>query len=151
MQYDHTHTCLIWTCVIQVAVDNLLEGLVDAGIEAVRVGQPVKVRESLRGATLDARLVDHPLQVRGGGGGGGGSVGGPRVALVYRGTVQAGEGSGRHVVVASASQPWLPDVSGLGGACPLSWPTIRSLCAICCRCHCLRTSSPSQPPTPTSG
>ncbi|KAL6763891.1 P-loop containing nucleoside triphosphate hydrolase protein [Haematococcus lacustris] len=45
-----------------VAVDNLLEGLVDAGVHAVRVGQPVKVREALRGATLDARLLGHPLQ-----------------------------------------------------------------------------------------
>jgi hypothetical protein len=51
-------------------VDNLLEGLVDAGIQAVRVGQPVKVRESLRGATLDARLLDHPLQVSNTWGGG---------------------------------------------------------------------------------
>jgi len=45
-----------------VAVDNMLEGLVDLGIRAVRVGQPVKVREGLRGATLDARLEVHPLQ-----------------------------------------------------------------------------------------
>jgi len=45
-----------------VAVDNLLEGLVDAGVRAVRTGQPVKVRESLRDATLDARLINHPMQ-----------------------------------------------------------------------------------------
>eukprot|EP00798_Chlamydomonas_sp_ICE-L_P001599 gene1599-32988_t len=45
-----------------VAVDNLLEGLSDCGVNVVRVGQPVKVRESLRDATLDARLLAHPLQ-----------------------------------------------------------------------------------------
>lgn len=44
-----------------VAVDNLLEGLLALGIRAVRVGQPVKVREALREATLDARLEGHPL------------------------------------------------------------------------------------------
>ena len=45
-----------------VAVDNLLEGLLDLGVKAVRIGRPVKVRESLRNATLDALLEDHPLQ-----------------------------------------------------------------------------------------
>ncbi|KAG2481971.1 hypothetical protein HYH03_019078 [Edaphochlamys debaryana] len=45
-----------------VAVDNMLEGLVDVGVRAVRTGQPVKVRESLRDATLDARILDHPAR-----------------------------------------------------------------------------------------
>ena len=45
-----------------VAVDNLLEGLLGLGVSAVRLGQPVKVRESLREATVDAQMEDHPLR-----------------------------------------------------------------------------------------
>ncbi len=45
-----------------VAVDNLLEGLVNLGVKAVRIGKPVKVRESLRNSTLDALMEQHPLQ-----------------------------------------------------------------------------------------
>jgi superfamily I DNA and/or RNA helicase len=45
-----------------VAVDNLLQGLLAIGVDAVRLGQPVKVRESLREATLDARMERHRLQ-----------------------------------------------------------------------------------------
>jgi regulator of nonsense transcripts 1 len=45
-----------------VAVDNLLEGLLSLGVRAVRLGQPVKVRESLREATMDARMEEHPLR-----------------------------------------------------------------------------------------
>ena len=45
-----------------VAVDNLLEGLVDIGVNAVRIGKPVKVRESLRNSTLDALVEQHPVQ-----------------------------------------------------------------------------------------
>ncbi len=45
-----------------VAVDNLLEGLLGRGVEAVRLGQPVKVREGLRDATMDAKMEKHPLR-----------------------------------------------------------------------------------------
>eukprot|EP01103_Thecamoeba_quadrilineata_P015130 TRINITY_DN4689_c0_g1_i1.p1 TRINITY_DN4689_c0_g1~~TRINITY_DN4689_c0_g1_i1.p1 ORF type:complete len:842 (-),score=197.24 TRINITY_DN4689_c0_g1_i1:65-2590(-) len=42
-----------------VAVDNLLEGLLDEGIRAIRVGQPVKVRKSLREHTLHSLTENH--------------------------------------------------------------------------------------------
>ena len=45
-----------------VAVDNLLEGLLARGVRAVRLGQPVKVREKLRLATIDAKMEIHPLR-----------------------------------------------------------------------------------------
>ena len=45
-----------------VAVDNLLEGLLGLGVSAVRLGQPVKVRESSREATVDAQMESHPLR-----------------------------------------------------------------------------------------
>ena len=44
-----------------VGVDNLLEGLIGNGVPALRLGQPVKVRAALREATLDARMIQHPL------------------------------------------------------------------------------------------
>ena len=43
-------------------MDNLLEGLLDLGVKALRIGRPVKVREHLRSATLDAMLENHPMQ-----------------------------------------------------------------------------------------
>ncbi len=43
-----------------VAVDNLLEGLLGIGVRALRIGKPVKVREELRNATLDSRCAEHP-------------------------------------------------------------------------------------------
>ena len=45
-----------------VAVDNLLEGLLSLGVRALRLGQPVKVRENLREATMDAKMEQHPLR-----------------------------------------------------------------------------------------
>ena len=53
---------LLATAESNVAVDNLLEGLLDLGVKALRIGRPVKVRESLRSATLDAMLENHPMQ-----------------------------------------------------------------------------------------
>ena len=53
---------LLATAESNVAVDNLLEGLLDLGVKALRIGRPVKVREHLRSATLDAMLENHPMQ-----------------------------------------------------------------------------------------
>jgi superfamily I DNA and/or RNA helicase len=53
---------ILATAESNVAVDNLLEGLLDNGVNAIRIGRPVKVREGLREATLDAILKNHPAQ-----------------------------------------------------------------------------------------
>jgi len=45
-----------------VAVDNLLEGLLNQGVKAIRLGQPVKVRENLRDATMAAQMAEHHLR-----------------------------------------------------------------------------------------
>ena len=45
-----------------VAVDNLLEGLLQLGVKAIRLGQPVKVRESLRESTMAAQMEEHHLR-----------------------------------------------------------------------------------------
>ncbi|KAL2630305.1 hypothetical protein R1flu_014991 [Riccia fluitans] len=44
-----------------VAVDNLVEGLLQQGLRVVRVGQPVKVKEELRESTIAAQVAAHPL------------------------------------------------------------------------------------------
>ena len=53
---------ILATAESNVAVDNLLEGLLNNGVGAVRIGRPVKVREQLRAATLDAQMELHPDQ-----------------------------------------------------------------------------------------
>jgi AAA domain len=45
-----------------VAVDNLVEGLVSAGVKALRVGSGGNVRSSLMEHTLDHKLETHSLQ-----------------------------------------------------------------------------------------
>ena len=49
-----------------VAVDNILEKLVESGVKAVRVGHPARVTPLLREHTLDSMIEDNPryLQVR---------------------------------------------------------------------------------------
>ncbi|CAI5968895.1 unnamed protein product [Closterium sp. NIES-65] len=47
-----------------VAVDNMVEGLLGMGLRVVRLGQPVKAKESLRQCTLDALVEAHPLTQR---------------------------------------------------------------------------------------
>ena len=42
-----------------VAVDNLVEMLAEAGVEVVRVGHPARVTPTLRAHTLDARAREH--------------------------------------------------------------------------------------------
>lgn len=43
-----------------LAVDNLLERLIDMGLSAVRVGHPARVLASLQNNTLDAKVEKHP-------------------------------------------------------------------------------------------
>ncbi len=45
-----------------IAVDNMLEKLLDAGLNVVRLGHPARIMEKLRHATLLAQLEEHPDQ-----------------------------------------------------------------------------------------
>eukprot|EP00884_Botryococcus_braunii_P001927 jgi/Botrbrau1/11735/Bobra.0195s0062.1 len=51
---------ILATAPSNVAVDNIVQGLLAAGVDVVRVGQPVKVAAGVREATLEARLERHP-------------------------------------------------------------------------------------------
>ena len=44
------------------AVDNLLEKLVESGVDGVRLGHPARVLKGVRSHTLDARVQHHPAQ-----------------------------------------------------------------------------------------
>jgi len=45
-----------------IAVDNMLEKMLDAGLKAVRMGHPARILDSLRHATLSALVSEHPDQ-----------------------------------------------------------------------------------------
>jgi len=60
---EHGSGPILATADSNVAVDNLLQGLLERGVRAIRTGQPVKVRDELREATLDAHLAEHPLKL----------------------------------------------------------------------------------------
>src|SRR5205807_6723558 len=55
-----------------LAVDNLVERLVAAGVRPVRVGHPARVLESVLEHTLEARVRSEERRVGKGGRGGGG-------------------------------------------------------------------------------
>ncbi|RKP25022.1 AAA domain-containing protein [Syncephalis pseudoplumigaleata] len=42
-----------------VAVDNLLDGLLKAGVDAIRIGVAARVRSDLQYATMDAKMAQH--------------------------------------------------------------------------------------------
>lgn len=48
------------TAFSNVAADNLLEGALELGMRAVRIGRPATVRPALWHATLDALVESHP-------------------------------------------------------------------------------------------
>src|SRR5439155_7289061 len=45
-----------------IAVDNILEKLLDTGLKVVRMGHPARILDSLRHATLSALVAEHPDQ-----------------------------------------------------------------------------------------
>jgi ATP-dependent RNA/DNA helicase IGHMBP2 len=45
-----------------IAVDNMLEKLLDTGLRVVRMGHPARILDSLRHATLSALVAEHPDQ-----------------------------------------------------------------------------------------
>jgi len=45
-----------------IAVDNMLEKMLDTGLRVVRMGHPARILDSLRHATLSALVAEHPDQ-----------------------------------------------------------------------------------------
>jgi len=62
--YEEENIPILATAYTNVATDNLLQGLRSHGVEALRLGRPVKVRDELRDATLQSHLERHPERKR---------------------------------------------------------------------------------------
>lgn len=60
MEFEVPHPLLVCTYT-NVAVDNLVDGLANAGVKPLRVGYSGNVRQSLLKHTLDYKLTQHPL------------------------------------------------------------------------------------------
>ncbi|KAG6856541.1 hypothetical protein H0H87_003360 [Tephrocybe sp. NHM501043] len=60
VHFEVPHPILVCTYT-NVAVDNLVEGLVQSGVKALRVGSGAAVRSSIAQYTLDHKLSEHPL------------------------------------------------------------------------------------------
>jgi regulator of nonsense transcripts 1 len=58
--YADENIPILATAYTNVATDNLLQGLRSHGVEALRLGRPVKVRDELRDCTLQSHLERHP-------------------------------------------------------------------------------------------
>ncbi|KAG6902936.1 hypothetical protein C0995_009328 [Termitomyces sp. Mi166 len=63
VHFEVPHPILVCTFT-NVAVDNLVEGLVQSGVKALRVGSGTSVRSSITQYTLDHKLSEHPSAPR---------------------------------------------------------------------------------------
>eukprot|EP00727_Mastigamoeba_balamuthi_P004488 m51a1_g14037 hypothetical protein (459) ;mRNA; f:1166148-1168318 len=52
---------ILATAFTNIGTDNLLEGLLANGVNALRIGAPVRVRPELREATFDQKVATHPM------------------------------------------------------------------------------------------
>lgn len=59
--YRGTGTIVLATAFTNIGTDNILEGLLRAGVAALRLGAPTRVREDLRAATLEHKIQSSPL------------------------------------------------------------------------------------------
>jgi superfamily I DNA and/or RNA helicase len=61
-QAVHQGQKVLATAPSNIAVDNMLEKLLDGGVRVVRLGHPARTMDALRHATLMAQIAEHPEQ-----------------------------------------------------------------------------------------